>query len=536
MKTTYLIVVALHTLAREPQNVLHVMATSDDAEELSIERYTPIVKESRGLNCYLDGSKHQLTRPAIRLNGAVLSFVGAYSPSGLASRPVARLFLDEVDKWPEWSGKEADPIRLARERTRTFWNRKIISASTPTTEDRYIWPQLLVSSNERYWLPCPLCNGWQQLLFRQLKWPEKAKPDEIQADRLAYYECEHCSRQIQDAHKPEMLQAGKWVPESLVVSQDGSTKGEPPSRRHVGYHLWAAYSPWLTFSEVVAEYLRSQGADSAKMNFINSWLAEPWRQTVSEVKDTLLRSRVLPDLWQGNVPQDGKVLVGSVDVQSRAGHTYQYYVIRAWGMEEESWLVRAGVSESWDTLLSILFHSAYRGPGGRQVPLGIVVVDSGYRPDEVYSWCRDTGSVAYKGDIRRQQHLTIKGIEPYLGAGVEIPFAVADPRHFKTKLHRLIRTPGKWHLPADLDDEYFAHMIAEQQVRRLNRRTGKMEIDWQVVVPGKPNHLFSCEFMNLVGAELLCLQNWSPPKKSSEAKPKPSQRRAPPPRRGVFSE
>lgn len=58
---------------------------------------------------------------------------GANSPATLASYPIRYLFMDEVDKYPENAGKEADPRALARERTNSYRdNRKIISVSTPT--------------------------------------------------------------------------------------------------------------------------------------------------------------------------------------------------------------------------------------------------------------------------------------------------------------------------------------------------------------------------------------------------------------------
>ena len=45
---------------------------------------------------------------------------GANSPSSLASRAIKYVFFDEVDKYPVFSGKEANPIKLATERTKTF--------------------------------------------------------------------------------------------------------------------------------------------------------------------------------------------------------------------------------------------------------------------------------------------------------------------------------------------------------------------------------------------------------------------------------
>ena len=48
---------------------------------------------------------------------------GANSPADLASTNIRDLFLDEVDKYPGASKKEADPVSLAIERTKTYTSR-----------------------------------------------------------------------------------------------------------------------------------------------------------------------------------------------------------------------------------------------------------------------------------------------------------------------------------------------------------------------------------------------------------------------------
>ena len=61
--------------------------------------------------------------------GGAISIVGANSPSGLASRPIRLVLCDEVDRYPASAGSEGDPIQLARKRSATFFNRKIVMVS-----------------------------------------------------------------------------------------------------------------------------------------------------------------------------------------------------------------------------------------------------------------------------------------------------------------------------------------------------------------------------------------------------------------------
>ena len=51
---------------------------------------------------------------------------------GARSRPIRILLCDEVDRYPFSAGAEGDPVNLAKKRTVTFWNRKIVLVSTPT--------------------------------------------------------------------------------------------------------------------------------------------------------------------------------------------------------------------------------------------------------------------------------------------------------------------------------------------------------------------------------------------------------------------
>ena len=66
--------------------------------------------------------------------GGAITIVGANSPAGLASRPIRLVLCDEVDRYPTSAGSEGDPIQLARKRSATFWNRKVIMVSTPTNK------------------------------------------------------------------------------------------------------------------------------------------------------------------------------------------------------------------------------------------------------------------------------------------------------------------------------------------------------------------------------------------------------------------
>lgn len=116
-----------------------------------------------------------------------------------------------MDKFPGASKKEADPVSLAIERTKTYTtNRKIFMASTPTLKSGHIWKAKEEAEAEKhYFVPCPHCGEYIEFVFAQLKWPSKDDvPDSAERAEMATYVCQACGAVITDQDKGKMLAAG----------------------------------------------------------------------------------------------------------------------------------------------------------------------------------------------------------------------------------------------------------------------------------------------------------------------------------------
>ncbi|MFD2089583.1 phage terminase large subunit family protein [Brevibacillus brevis] len=93
--------------------------------------------------------------------------MGSNSPASLASRPIRILLVDELDRFEATS--EGDALDLARRRTATFHNRKIVVASTPTIKGHSRIEQLYNNSSKGEWhLPCPKCEALQPLEWNRI--------------------------------------------------------------------------------------------------------------------------------------------------------------------------------------------------------------------------------------------------------------------------------------------------------------------------------------------------------------------------------
>lgn len=534
-KTLAEILIVLYAIAVLKRPAMLVMPTDPAATGINVERVQPVIRESPELARLLDpGRKKEMNRSAIRLGGIWLHFVGARSPTDLASRAKGFICLDETDKYEEWTGREADPIELATERAATFLDRVVLKASTPTTDRKYIWPELLASTNERYNVPCPHCGEYQVLVMGSpheggggVKWPEGVRDaDEVVDGRLAWYECRHCGGRIEDQHKDGMLRRGVWAPDGVAVSKKGRLAERLRSRRKTGYHLWAAYSPWRTFSDIAGKFLscyRNGRPVAAKlMNFRNSWQAQPWQEVKLELREDRIKACGQPYPLK-RVPDGARHIVVTVDVQSESGDIYVYYVVRAWGYMGESWLVDYGRKNSWEDVAE-LFRGVYQSPNGKRLRPDFALVDSGYETSQVYQFCLKTGAWAVKGVGRAnsQQRQSVVTV-----SGEQVRLLSISSDFYKERLHRAIDEQVRdddariWHIPMEVGAEYLEHMTAEQRVQEVSKRTGRVQWMWKCVPEGRPNHLFDCECYQFAAADLLQLETKAP----DEADEQPQARR-----------
>ena len=516
-KTEAIMNMIAYTIAEDPGATLLVMPREEDAVQMGMRRIRPMVESSPELSKHLSESKSDNKLKEIRFTRSMLYLAGSNSPADLASRPVRYVLGDEVDKWPAFSGRESSPVDLMVERTRTFWNRKIVLASTPTTRNGYIFQQYERSDQRVYSVPCPHCEHSQTLEFSQVKWPDDERdPVKIRQERLAWYECSKCSGVIKDRDKPEMLMRGSW-----------SVTGTPGSHR--GYRINALLSPWLTWSEVAAKFLESKSNPASLMNFVNSWLGWIFEEESHKVEVDDLSQRA-KEYERSTVPAGARVLVAGVDVQQ----DHLYYIVRAFGYREESWLIECGrLNAGLEQLVDVLLRRTWPGEQGPH-RLRLACIDSGYRTDEVYRFCRSWPEICRP--IKGQKSLNgvpirtskidrnIAG-DPLKGS---VRLFHLDTTHFKDKVTRFMTAqdgePGAWHLHQDVPAEYLKQVTSEHKVLTRNRRTGATASVWTTKPGGSDNHYWDCEVYAAASADMVAVfalteEAHQPP----EPPPQPSQ-------------
>nr|DAS89571.1 MAG TPA: terminase large subunit [Caudoviricetes sp.] len=481
-----------YALDQTASPVMMVYPTDTIAKFASDKRVQPMIKSVKSINDKFDENSKLLELDFN--NGNYMVLVGANSPSSLSSRSIKYLFFDEIDKYPAFAGKEADPIKLATERTKTFVDKKIVMVSTPTVESGNIW-QAFMSANERrqYYVPCPHCGVSQTLKFKQIKWPEEHNDNADMIRDTAYYECEHCGERIYDKHKMEMLRRGEW----RAVNESQSKV------RSVSYHLSSIYSPWVTFGDVAYEFKNSKGTPATLMNFINSWLAEPWKS--SKTKSTQNMEFTQSNYPCGVVPDKAVLLIASVDVQL----DHFWWEVRAYAPGVKSYLIDYGQASTWEDLEEIIINREYPSEYGESRQVMKAGIDSGFRTDEVYQFCSRFPEVCIpvKGSSNHSTMAapyTMTSLEKGVVGGLKL--YVLNTDYWKDFIFaRMIRPAdevGTIHLYKECPQEYSDHLRSEEKQEIRNVKTGAVTVQWKPLTSHPVNHLLDTCTYNAAVADI----------------------------------
>lgn len=530
--TVMLLNILGYIIDQEPSSMLVVYPTVDLAEYVSDNRIKPMIELCEPLKLKFQAKESQKLK--LQFPGMYIALVGANSPAPLASRPIGKIFFDETDKYPESTGIESDPISLGTERSKNFRDRKIYKISTPTLEHRQIWQALITSEViKQYYVPCPHCRHMQTFKLGQIKWPEEVNEiaDNIEKARmveeLAWYECEECKGVILDKQKAQMLKEGEWRPVKYERETEKFIPASMPKGkvRRVGYHLNTIYSPWVSFGKVASKFIMSKDYPSELMNFVNSWLGEPWRSKTNIFKSAYVLKQSHGG-ERGYVPYDAGECILTAGVDRQKDHFW--YVIHAWGERFTGKLVDYGRVETWAELEEVLVMRQYYNTKGQAFVIRRAFIDSGYDTDAVYDFCamnRDI-CVPAKGANRKLSapiHITtierrksgrqwVDGLKLY----------EVDTDHFKDfifgRLGRNVDEPGSWSVFKDCPKEFADHLCSEQKIAEINKKTGKVEERWVPISSHAVNHLLDCCVYSAAAAENLGVRYLRPSIRTTQRK------------------
>jgi phage terminase large subunit GpA-like protein len=490
-KTEILLNLIGYYIDYDPSPILLLQPTLEMAQTFSKDRLAPMLRDTPALRGQVADVKSRSAGNTMlhkTFPGGHITMAGANSPASLASRPIRILLADEVDRYPASAGAEGDPVNLAKKRTTTFWNRKIVLVSTPTIKGlSRIEAAYEDSTQERFCLPCPSCGDYQQIRRQHI---EHIREDEKLI--AVYASCEHCG--VIHTESEWKIQPGKWI-------------AGAEHHKCRGFHLNEYMSPWRKWLEIEQDFLIAKRSPQTLKTFVNTSLGETWEEDIGEQLDhaNLYGRR---EHYPAQVPIDNCVITAAVDTQD---DRFEIDIV-AWVAGEESYRISyerlygdLSRSEIW-SLLAKRLRRSFTTPSGLILDVKLVLIDSGgHYTDEVYQFCKAQGvrrfipvkghSLAGKPIAQFPRKRTENGV--YLTMiGTDTAKEVVNDR-------LKIMEPGEgyvhWPVSDEFDEEYFKQLTNERRVVKFER--GRRVMKWDA--GGRRQEPFDTAVYNLAAIRLL---------------------------------
>lgn len=481
---------------QDPAPIMVVQITVDEAKKWSVEKLTPMLRDTPCLRDKVASSRSRDSGNTIfakNYPGGHLGIVGANAPAGLRARPRRVVIFDEIDGYPDSAGTEGDPIKLGEARATAFWNRKIIKGSTPTVKGFSKIETAYDRSDRRRWhCPCPHCGTEQVLVWKNVQWEKDDTPGAPRRHlpETAVYVCESgCV--ITERERQRMLKKGRWIAEA--PAQPGETKA-------VGFHISGLMSPFLSLAELAQEFVDAKDNPLLLQVFINTRLGESFEETGERVDaGTLLKRR---ELYAAEVPLAVGVLTMAVDVQDDRLEVK----IVGWGEKEESWAIYherllgdpgddTTEGNVWSQLEELL-DRPWQHEGGAMVRPSATAIDYGghfahmvarfvkaHSGRHVYAirGAKDTRAPIWPGKPARVGKHGVKVYEIGQSAAKDVILGSRIRRDAK-----VAPGPGAMHYPLDRDwcnQEFFDQLTSEKKISRVE--DGRPTRRW---VPMRPRN------------------------------------------------
>lgn len=415
--------------------------------------------------------------------GGFLIAAGPNSGAKLRSFSFKDINVDEVDAFPDSTGKEGDPIYLIRRRVDAFSESyKILWGSTPLFEHNSKIKKLYEEGDKRkYFVPCKHCGHMQFLKWGKKDEPGGLKFEKDEDDRLVCeidsdgqiisssvrYECEDCGGSWTNSDKDYFLPRGEW-----------RTTASPRRPGMRSYHIPGLLSPvgFRSWESAVIEFLqiKHEGFPALKFqNWVNTFLGEPFEDRGERPKIEAIMTRHR-DYHVDTIPDwaEPLFLTLGADVQKNRIECE----IVAWCKDFESFSINYHVikgetehlyDDCWQQLREII-EAEYFG-----MKISLSGIDSGYNTNTVYEFCdsfeRGVYPVMGSDNVHKnRKYVQFFTLDDYRVPRVDINTVLMKDQIY-ADLTKGMREDGSFpagymHFPIEYDRKYFNMLTAEDVV------------------------------------------------------------------------
>ncbi len=382
----------------------------------------------------------------------------------------------------------------------------------------------------RFKMPCPHCGKRHELTDENVKeigiqtgTNEKGEPiitfdhnpTRIRLEGLAAvrYECPACHLDIDNEARWDMIKKGRWLAEDEEIDENGGIRnphrlrGKTDSVCYWFNRLLSMPNRWTWADCLSAFFAARQAADPKAWEiYQNEDMARfinPSTERISNIYLYNKRTDYFQYGEQARIPDGVIIMTAGVDTQDDGF----YYVVRGWGKNLESWLVRqdfihCDMKDSkfhdpqavFDRVKQGIFTPPYVKESGEKMLFSLALMDEGgHRQRDVHFISRHLPIFRpYKGS-------STPNAEPIKRSKNEIHY-LGNTRHWSELVQRFMES-DTWYLPQDITKEYLDQVVKQYWIEEMDRH-GNKKYRW---ISGGQDHYRDCENMAMAAAYIINL-------------------------------
>jgi len=541
-----------HMIDCEPCRVMLVQPTGSALTDFNREKLQPAIDGTAPLakkvRPQTSRSGRGSTTYSKKYPGGSLTLAIATSTADLRGKTVRKVIKDEASEYPEDLDGQGSPHQMIAARYESFQatqDFKEISISTPVVKGACYIDAEFDAGDQRYWhVPCPNCGTEFVFTFGPCFRFRPEHPHD------AHYVPPCCNKRIDHDLKNILVRRGRWIATA------------PAPGKHRSYHFDALSSPFVPWDLIAARYVDAKD-DPTKLKAFDNLTLGRAHEVRGDAPDHERLMALRERYDRRRIPPEGLLLVAAADVQANG----IYVEVLAFGADRQSWVVEALVLDG-DTddptagafkKLDKVYETRWPDAFGNMRRIDAFGVDSGFRSNVVYTWCRERpATFALKGgDGWARSALSTPSLVDVDVMGKRIKEGASlwtvGTWSLKAQLYALLRKPrvaegadaepiGCAHFGDWLDGAYFIQLTNEYLVDE--RHKGRLRRTWK---ERGANHWLDCRIYNMaladyLGVTRMTLAEWkhlarmrgvpgmvAAPPPAAPSRPQPSHHAAPAP-------
>ena len=545
-KTMCLILILEFVICILKKSIIAVRATKDTAQEWMREKFIPTVEATECMKGLLKDPRSRgsnSTSLSRKFPGGSIKAIGAKSPMAFRGTSAPVVVQDEVDSYVTL--KEGDPCALADRAAKTFSEAILLKCSTPTLINfSKIFEGFLSGDQQYYFVPCPVCGGFQHLKTENLKfsftaeeYEETKRPDfdpsdytwqigefSIKDTQRAIYVCECCQHGWTDTQRIQAYMSGHPDnPPIVIAGKDlrAEWRATAPFKgirsRHLNgmymtIGLKKGYENYLhQFSE---EFLTAvRGGRETLMVWTNIFKCWVFEDAHEKVEWKTVKDRAEDYDARKELPAQVCWIAGGVDVHPDRIELVFY----GWGHEQEAWALEHRViygdfdmPEMQESVSDYLLKKRFKHPVLGELTVSAIAFDSGKQTkvQAVYKFC---------GKHKLSNFWSVKGFDQALGevyqrkverrfGGWRFNFNVDYLKNLIfDRLKNTDDGPRKIHFPKHFTDMFYQQLCSEKRIAVKNK-LGGFSLQWVKISSAWRNEMLDATVYSF-GVYEICRQD-----------------------------